>query len=320
MTEPAAIVVTGLVRRFGDLRALDDVSFAVPRGSVVALLGHNGAGKTTLLRVVNGLLRATAGTIATLGLDPVAHGDAVRARTGVLTEYPALDDFLTVRENLAAYGSMYGLSPTLVARRAGELLASLGLSDRTDTPTRDLSAGLKQRAALARAMLHDPELLLLDEPTSNLDPLAARRVRQLVAARSREHGTTVLVSTHNLAEASAIADRVIVLERGALLADASVQELMDAGARPHAAITTDDRTHPLALEIVRRLGLPGEPLRRPFTFTVPTHMVDTPALVAALVSGGVSILAVVPQAPSLEDIYVSLHTRPAPVPVRQVPA
>lgn len=316
----AAIVVSGLHRTFGTLRALDDVSFRVPRGAVVALLGHNGAGKTTLLRVVNGLLRATSGSVTTLGLDPLDDGQTIRSRTGVLTEYPALDDFLTVRENLEAYGAMYGLDPAVTTRRGARLLADLGLSDRTHTPTRDLSAGLKQRAALARAMLHDPELLLLDEPTSNLDPLAARQVRQLVSARSRDQGTTVVVSTHNLAEASAIADRVLVLEGGRLLADASVGQLTEQGARPHVAITTDAESHGRARQVAARLAADVEPHRRAFTFSVPTHQVTTSDLVAALVRDDVGIVAVVPEAPSLEDVYVALHSRPAPESHHEVPA
>lgn len=307
MTSDAAIVVDGLVREFGPLRALDDISFEVPRGSIVALLGHNGAGKTTFLRVVNGLLRSTHGTIRTLGLDPVAHGETVRALTGVLTEYPALDDFLTVRENLESYGAMYDLTPRMIEERGAVLLEELGLTDRTHTQTRDLSAGLKQRAALARAMLHEPELLLLDEPTSNLDPLAARQVRQLVGHRSREFGTTVVVSTHNLAEASAIADRVVVLQHGHLLADATVAELTASGASPHVAITTSPQTHARAVEVATRLAGGCEPHRQPSTFAVSTHAVGISALVAELVGAGVDVEGAVPQAPTLEDVYVSLH-------------
>ncbi|MBY5162902.1 ABC transporter ATP-binding protein [Salsipaludibacter albus] len=314
MTDATAIVVRNLHRDFGSLRALNDVSFAVPRGSVVALLGHNGAGKTTLLRVLNGLLRPTAGQVLTLGMDPVVDGQAVRSRTGVLTEYPALDDFLTIRENMAAYGAMYGLTPDVADMRSGALLVSLGLGDRGDTPTRDLSAGLKQRAALARAMLHEPELLLLDEPTSNLDPLAARRVRELVAARSRDHGTTVVVSTHNLAEANAIADRVVVLEHGHVLANATVRELTRTGARPFVAITTDSDTHLRALEVVENLVGPVEPHRTPWTFSVPTHDHTTATLVSELVRAGVAVESVVPQTPSLEDVYVSLHHPASPAP------
>ncbi len=302
-----AIEVTGLVRDFGSLRALDDVSFVVPRGEVVALLGHNGAGKTTLLRVLNGLLRPTAGHVRTLGLDPTADGQQVRSRTGVLTEYPALDDFLTVRENLEAYGAMYGVAPELVTERGPRLLEALGLEDRTHTATRDLSAGLKQRAALARAMLHEPELLLLDEPTSNLDPLAARRVRELVATQSRENGTTVLVSTHNLAEASAIADRIVVLQRGRVLASGPVADLGDHGARPRVAVTTSPATHDLAITVARERAGDVESHRDPQTFSVPTTDVDVAELVASLVHAGVAVLGVVPQAPSLEDVYVAIH-------------
>lgn len=313
-----AIDIRGLVRDFGSLRALDDVTFQVPRGEVVALLGHNGAGKTTLLRVINGLLRPTAGTVRTLDLDPLADGQRIRARTGILTEYPALDDFLTVKENLQAYGEMYGMDPAVVETRGPRLLADMGLTDRTHTRTRDLSAGLKQRAALARAMLHDPELLLLDEPTSNLDPVAARQVRDLVAAQSRENGTTVLVSTHNLAEAAAIADRVVVLQQGRVLATGRISELTTQGARPHVAVTTTAATNERAKLVAEASGGHLEVLRTPYTFMVPTHEVVVSDLVAALVRADVEIVAVVPQAPTLEDVYMSLHLGDAvaPRPVR----
>lgn len=319
-TPPPAIEVAGLVRDFDALRALDNVSFQVPRGEIVALLGHNGAGKTTLLRVLNGLLRPTQGSVRTLGMDPTTDGQSIRARTGVLTEYPALDDFLTVRENLEAYGALYDVDPDVVRERGPRLLAALDLEDRTHTATRDLSAGLKQRAALARAMLHAPELLLLDEPTSNLDPLAARKVRDLVANESRHRGTTVLVSTHNLAEASAIADRIVVLQRGRVLASGSVSELGDHGARPHVAITTSEATFDLATTVAGRLTGDLEPHQTPPSFSVPTAGVSIADLVTSLVAAGVQVNAVVPQRASLEDVYVALHaaqddaTRPQEVP------
>lgn len=311
-----AIDIRGLSRDFGALRALDEVSFQVPRGEVVALLGHNGAGKTTLLRILNGLLRPTSGTADTLGLDPTRDGQEVRARTGVLPEYPALDDFLTVRENLEAYGHMYGVDPAVVATRGPMLLADMGLADRTHTRTRDLSAGLKQRAALARAMLHSPELLLLDEPTSNLDPLAARRVRDLVTRQSRDLGTTVLVSTHNLAEASAIADRVVVLHQGRVLATGRIEELTRSDRHSRVAVSTTAACHARAQQVATAICGSIEQVRAANTFAVSTDVVTVQDLVRGLVSADVDLLAVIPRAPTLEDVYLSLHAKdesPSPV-------
>lgn len=302
-----AIRATGLTRRFGQTVALDHVSFDVQRGEVIALLGHNGAGKTTLLRVVNGLLRPTEGSVRTLGLDPAVDGQRVRSRTGVLTEYPALDDFLTPIENLETYGHMYGVDGADLRGRVTGLLARLGLSDKADVRCRDLSAGLRQRVALARAMIHMPELLLLDEPTSNLDPLAARTVRSLVLEQSRLRGATVVVSTHNLAEAAAIADRVVVLRMGRVMAVGTLDELGAHSSNGLTITLADPAQQPMAMLAVSRLGAPVEGRATAGEFTVSTDGVPAAEILRVLVTSGIGIVAAVPVASSLEDIYVALH-------------
>lgn len=305
-----AVQVAGLTRRFGDLVALDDVTLDVHGGGeVVALLGHNGAGKTTLLRVINGLLLPDRGTVRTHGLDPRVYGQQVRAATGVLTEYPALDDFLTARENLGLHGAIHGLPADVVAARGEELLEELGLTGFADVHTRSLSAGLKQRAALARALLHRPRLLLLDEPTSNLDPIAARTVRNLVVRQARSHGTAVVLSTHNLAEAATVADRVAVLQHGRLLACGAPGSLANDLMATGVAITVEADQRELAMATVTSLGAGTTARGDGTTFEAAIAPGMVPSVVERLVKEGVAIHAVIPLAPDLEDVYVSLHHR-----------
>ena len=213
----AAIDLQAVTRRFGDLVAVDALSLAVEDGEIVGLLGHNGAGKTTLIRVINGLLTPDGGQVRVGGLDPFTHGHEVRRTTGVLTEYPALDEFLSTRENLEVYAAINAVPRRQAAERIERLLHQLGLWDKRDEPARELSAGLKQRVAIARSLVHDPRILLLDEPTTNMDPVAARSVRQLILAAVRDRGRTVLLSTHNLVEAEELCDRIGIIRNGQLL-------------------------------------------------------------------------------------------------------
>lgn len=212
-----AIAVVGLVRSFGETVAVRDLSLEVQAGEVFGLLGHNGAGKTTTIRLLTGVLRPDAGTMTVLGRSPIADGAAVRARSGVLAESPGFDERLTARENLAFFAELFGLPRSEVPRRIADVLEEFGLADQADERVSAFSKGMKQRLALARCLLHDPELLFLDEPTAGLDPVAAHEVHELIHKLSRR-GRTVFLCTHNLAEAQRLCDRVAVLRRGQLVA------------------------------------------------------------------------------------------------------
>ena len=298
----------GVVRRFDSLTAVDGVTFDVHRGEIFGLLGHNGAGKTTLIRLITGLLQSHAGTIRTLDLDPIAQGERVRAGTGVLTEYPALDHFLTPVENLAVYASIHGVDPVTAQQRQERLLARLGLENHRDLPAHGLSAGLKQRVALARALVHDPELLLLDEPTSNLDPLAARGVRDLVRELAREDGRTVMLSTHNLQEAQQLCDRIAIIRQGRLLACGALDELRSAVTI--GALELVVGTGQAGIAAASLAALPGvevHDLGDGHTLEVRCATDDVPRIVHEVVTAGVEVHAVRPEAPTLEDVYVSLH-------------
>ena len=224
----AAIETRGLTRSFDDRLALDHLDLVVRRGEVLALLGPNGAGKTTTVRLLNGILRPDGGEARVLGLDPAADGDAVRRRTGVLTENAGLDDRLTARENLEFAAHVRGFTNRDASRLVTEHLERFGMADYGDERTAGFSTGQRKRLALARALLHGPELLFLDEPTSGLDPTATRDVTDLIGTLAREQGRTVVLATHFLGEAGRVADRMAVLDRGRLRAIGRPHELAAA--------------------------------------------------------------------------------------------
>jgi ABC-2 type transport system ATP-binding protein len=294
-----------VTRRFGDLTAVDAVTLDVEEGEIVGLLGHNGAGKTTLIRVINGLLRPDAGQVRVRGLDPSSDGATVRRLTGVLTEYPALDEYLSARENLQIYAAINEVPEVQANARIHELLEQLGLVARADHPTRSLSAGLKQRVALARAMVHDPSLLLLDEPTTNMDPVAARGVRELITSQVHQQGRTVLLSTHNLVEAEQLCDRIAIVREGRVLVQGPPGQLrrqLDAVRGVRLRSADGD-----AAGLVSRLP---SMLRHRLVDTETVEVsgtVEVAELVATLVGRGVRLAAVEPLEATLEDLYLAVH-------------
>jgi ABC-2 type transport system ATP-binding protein len=324
----AAIDLQAVTRRFGDLVAVDALSLEVEDGEIVGLLGHNGAGKTTLIRVINGLLTPQSGQVRVAGLDPFTHGHEVRRSTGVLTEYPALDEFLSTRENLEVYSAINAIPRRQAAERIERLLHQLGLWDKRDEPARELSAGLKQRVAIARALVHDPKILLLDEPTTNMDPVAARSVRQLILGAVRDRGRTVLLSTHNLVEAEELCDRIGIVRNGRLLLIGTPTELRRRLGGIHGVrIGTSPGMASQARAVVESLvananGSPstsGDEAASVGALRVRALDRDNievaggvriPQLVEVLVAAGLDIHAVWPMEPSLEDLYVALHVDP----------
>lgn len=210
----AAITLTHVTRSFGRTRALDDVSFVVPRGSVCALVGENGAGKTTTLGLLAGFLQPDAGSVDVLGLGPY-HVRTHRGRVGILPQDAELPAESTPAELLHAWARLQGLGPAAARRTAEECLQAVRLTDRAQHRVSTLSHGMRRRLAVASALVGDPELILLDEPTAGLDPGQARHLREALAAR-RGHAT-IFISSHNLPELESLCDHVIILERGRCL-------------------------------------------------------------------------------------------------------
>ena len=225
----------GLVRDFGGLRAVDGVSFQLQPGELLTVFGPNGAGKTTLLRMLGGVMRPTSGHVRVAGEPADTKGRDWRHRVGVVSHQSLLYGPLTITENLLFYGRLFGL--TDLKTRIPERLASLGLSDRARTPVRELSRGLKQRVALARALLHDPEVLLLDEPYTGLDPHASTLLREQLASLKDGRRTVVLV-THNLIQGLELADRVAIQVHGRFssVTDSASLDLAGFEALYHATV------------------------------------------------------------------------------------
>jgi len=220
-----AIRTDRLTRDFPSVRAVDELSLEVAAGSVFGFLGPNGSGKTTTIRLLLGLLEPSAGIASVLGRDPVVDGDAIRRRSGALLEHAGLYERLSAARNLEFYARIAGLGRSERDTRIRELLEGFDLWDRRDEPAGRWSRGMKQKLAIARALLHRPELVFLDEPTAGLDPVAAVALRDDIAGLAAREGTTVFVTTHNLAEAERMCACVGVVRRGRLLAVGTPAEL-----------------------------------------------------------------------------------------------
>lgn len=224
MPGPDAISVAGLSHRYGDHRALDNVTFDVAAREIFGLLGPNGGGKTTLFRVLATLLPVQSGQVSILGFDPRTQPDAVRGRIGVTFQSPSLDPKLTVWENLLHQSHLYGISGGAMRHRIDELLNRLGLADRRRDRIESLSGGLKRRVEIAKGLLHKPEVLLLDEPSTGLDPGARHDLWRYLRHLQSEPGITVLVTTHLMEEAE-LCNRLAILDRGRLVALGTPGEL-----------------------------------------------------------------------------------------------
>lgn len=218
------IETEGLTKDFGEFRAVDNVTLNVEAGSVVAMLGPNGAGKTTTVRMLTSILKPTAGWARVAGYDVVKQPAQVRATVGVLTEQHGLYERMRALDYLDFFGRVYALDRNHVRRRSLELMERFGLSDALSKRLGEYSKGMKQKLALVRAMLHDPQVLLLDEPTSAMDPQSAKLVRDAIADLKRDKRTIVL-TTHNLTEAEQLADRIAVVRRGRIIANGTFAEL-----------------------------------------------------------------------------------------------
>lgn len=305
------IQISSISRRFGEKNAVDHLTLDVQAGEIFGFLGHNGAGKTTTVRLLNGVLEPTSGNAKVLGLDPQTEGPAVRAHSGVLTETPSLDERLTGRDNLAFYADLYSVPRAEVQGRVNSLLIEFELADRADEKVGGYSKGMKQRLALARALLHKPEVLFLDEPTAALDPVATRHVHTLVENLARREGCTVFLCTHNLVEAQKLCDRVAVMEHGRLVALGTPSELTRQYVkRLDVDLEVDPAQMDLALQILQEFPqlVVGPPKKKKDILTMTLSRWDAiPELVSILVQNGLRVYRLAPQEANLEQVYFALN-------------
>jgi len=215
----------GLTKRFGEFTAVDGIDFVVEPGTAFGFLGPNGAGKSSTMRMIGCVSPRTAGELQVLGLDPANDGPAIRARLGVVPQEDNLDLEMSVEENLLVYGRFFDLPKPTIRQRTAELLEFVQLTDRRGDVVEPLSGGMKRRLTIARALINEPELLLLDEPTTGLDP-QARHVLWERLYRLKQRGTTLLLTTHYMDEAEQLCDRLVVMDRGAIVAEGSPLELI----------------------------------------------------------------------------------------------
>ena len=215
----------GLVKRFGELVAVDGVDFDVERGESFGFLGPNGAGKTSTMRMIGCVSQPSGGTLSILGLDPVANGADIRARLGVAPQHDTLDTELSVRENIIIYGRYFGLPRSELGKRADELIDFVQLTERANDKVEPLSGGMKRQLTIARSLINDPEVLLLDEPTTGLDPQARHTVWDRLF-RLKQRGVTLILTTHYMDEAEQLCDRLVVMDKGKIAAEGSPQELI----------------------------------------------------------------------------------------------
>ncbi len=301
-----AIVVDSLEKRYGDVRALDGVSFSVDEGEVFGLLGPNGAGKTTTVRVLATLTRADAGRAEVAGHDVRREPGEVRRSIGYVPQESGVDTYGTGRENLMLQGRVQGLGGVPLRRRVDQLLELTGLADAADRIVRGYSGGMKRRLDIALGLVHSPRVLFLDEPTTGLDPEARAALWDELGKLARLETLTILLTTHYLEEADQLADRLAIVSRGKIVVEGTPEELKrtlrgeavtvelvdGAGRDPVAVAKTLDGVHEASLD--------GRVLRT----RVESGARAIPAILSALESAGVAVESVTSHRPSLDDVYL----------------
>lgn len=302
---PLAIAVAGLRHCYGSRIALDGIDLRIEKGEIYGLLGPNGGGKTTLFRILSTLLEPSEGTVRILDRDILRDSAEIRARIGVVFQNASLDLKLTVLENLRHQGHLYGLRGRALKERIESILRSVGLTDRENDRTEELSGGLRRRVDLARGLLHRPELLLFDEPSSGLDPLARRTLWDDLRKLREEQGVTALLTTHFIEEAERC-DRVGILDRGRLVAQGAPDELKRSMNKDVLVIEAE-QTEVLRAEIEAQVSVTTTLVDG----TVRIECDDGQAMMAALYAGfRERISAIKLGRPTLEDVFIRETGRP----------
>ncbi|MEV4618537.1 ATP-binding cassette domain-containing protein [Asanoa sp. NPDC049573] len=313
-----AIEATGLVKTFGETRALDGIDLSVPAGSVYGLLGPNGAGKTTAVRVLATLSRPDGGTARVFGHDVVREANAVRGKVSLTGQYASVDEDLTGLENLILLGRLLGHRKPAARARAEELLAAFGLTDAADRQVKKYSGGMRRRIDIAASILNTPELLFLDEPTTGLDPRSRSQVWEIIRSVVA-HGTTVLLTTQYLDEADRLASRIAVVDHGKVIAEGTPGELKSSiGSGTIHVRLRDAAARAKAQEVLARaLGTSVEPEADPVSLSARVDGSDFEASTQAaralseLAAAGIVVDDFSLGQPSLDEVFLALTDRPA---------
>jgi lipooligosaccharide transport system ATP-binding protein len=296
----------GLVKRFGGFTAVDGIDFELYRGEAFGFLGPNGAGKSSTMRMIGCVSPPSGGELSILGMDPVADGPAIRARLGVVPQEDNLDVELTVRENLLVYGRYFGLPREVIRGRIATLLDFVQLSDRAGDQVEPLSGGMKRRLTIARSLINDPEILLLDEPTTGLDPQARHAVWDRLF-RLKRRGVTLVLTTHYMDEAEQLCDRLVVMDRGTIAAEGSPRELIGRYATPEVLeLRFDPAGHQVAAE--KLAAVPAE-RREVLADRILLYVTDGEATLVAVRALGLEPLTSLVRRSTLEDVFLRLTGR-----------
>jgi ABC-2 type transport system ATP-binding protein len=302
-----AIEAKGLVKKYGVVQALDGLSFSVPEGGVFGLLGPNGAGKSTTVKILTTLSRANEGEAWVGGLDVVERADDVRHMIGVVAQKSGLDPEATGRENARLQGQIYGLHGRQLEERVDELLRQFGLADAGDRLVRGYSGGMQRRLDIALALVHRPCVLFMDEPTTGLDPEARAGMWQEISRLAHEEGLTVLLTTHYMEEADALTSRLVILDRGRVVAEGTPEELKGElrGDAVHVELGEAEANGRVQMALgqvpgIREASVDGRLLHA----RADNGARAVPAVLQALESNGIQVAAVTVARPSLEDVYL----------------
>ena len=301
------IKVNNLSKQFKEIKAVDDLSFTVEQGDVYGFLGQNGAGKSTTIRMLLTLIKPTGGDISIFGKSLTSNRSEILKQVGAVIEKPDLYKYLSAFDNLAIFAKMSGMKPnrTLLL----EQLKLVGLQERALSKVKTFSQGMKQRLGIAVALVHNPKLIMLDEPTNGLDPQGIADMRNLILHLSREMGKTIVVSSHLLAEIELVANRMLIIHKGKKIVEGNVAELLDPSKSLVQIETADDTT---AREKLLQTKWAGLLQHNAGKLQLKMNKEDVPGLIAQLVSMQVQLLSVNPMH-SLEDYFLSLTTQPGHV-------
>jgi lipooligosaccharide transport system ATP-binding protein len=305
--EPDVLIIAReLTKRFGDFTAVDGIDFELRRGEAFGFLGPNGAGKSSTMRMIGCVSPPTSGGLSILGLDPVTDGPAIRARLGVVPQEDTLDVELTVRENLLIYGRYFGLPRSVIMERAGRLLDFVQLTERAGDQVEPLSGGMKRRLTIARSLVNDPEILILDEPTTGLDP-QARHVVWDRLFRLKQQGVTLILTTHYMDEAEQLCDRLVVMDGGKIVAEGSPRQLIETYSTPEVLeLRFHVSDHDQAAEKVA--NTPAERMEV-LADRILLYVADGDTALAAVRGLGLEPLTSLVRRSTLEDVFLRLTGR-----------
>ena len=300
---------SGLTKRFGNFTAVDGIDFSIPRGEAFGFLGPNGAGKSSTMRMVGCVSPPTSGKLTILGLDPVRNGPAIRARLGVVPQENTLDIELTVRENLIVYGRYFGLPRAVIRERSDMLLAFVQLSDRAEDTVDPLSGGMKRRLVIARSLINEPDILLLDEPTTGLDPQARHIVWDRLF-RLKQRGVTLILTTHYMDEAEQLCDRLVVMDGGRIVAEGSPRALIGQYSTPEVLeVRFDPGDHEQAAEKLAALPAGTSERLEVLADRVLVYTRNGDYALAAVRGLGLEPITSLARRSTLEDVFLRLTGR-----------